>query len=199
MKTGRDTGCAQVVRIIIAVAVSLSTAESFGHSRAALAQAVLPKLYAGDTVVVPPGQEDLLAQMLGLGAALPGDCRFTDGDADGPVIRGTYACGENKATLELQYPSNAPSDAPRTAKFAVVVHGNPPPELTAAVLSRVRDREGSFEWKVVEAPRSAAALGALSGLTPDASSSVTIAVGSVAVGGALLLGWTLRRWLSARQ
>ncbi len=182
---------------VIGLVVLLSDPSGHWRGSAAYAQTPLPTLQAGYAAVVPPGQEDLLAQMLGLGAALPAECRFTDGDANGPIIRGDYVCGANQATFELHYPSDAPASAPRTAKFALVVHsGTPPPELTDALLSLIRSKEGPFEWKVMELPRPAP----IAALGEQVSSDrvvivIVILFGIVAV---LAVGWMLRRSQSRR-
>ena len=177
---------------VIGLVVLLSDRSGHWRGSAAYAQQPLPTLQDGYAAVVPPGQEDLLAQMLGLGATLPAECRFTDGDANGPVIRGDYACGANKTGFELHYPSDAPASAPHSAKFALVLRsGTPPPELTDALLSLIRSKEGAFEWKVMELPRKepVAALGEK--VSSDRAVIVIVAVfGIVAV---LAVGWVLRR------
>ena len=113
--------------------------------------ALLPSAPAkGDTAVIPPGREELLADMLGRGATLPGGCRFASGDVDGPVARGKYACPGGEAAIELRHPSGASSGAIRTERFAVVAAGGTVPAgLLDAVAGLVRAREAQFEWKMV--------------------------------------------------
>lgn len=97
--------------------------------------------------VIPPGQEDLLAAMLGRGAELPAGCGFTAGQIERSIVRGVYVCPEGEVTIELRHPSAAPRDASRTEKIAIVtVRGTPPTALLAALQERVGQREGAFEW-----------------------------------------------------
>ena len=103
--------------------------------------------------VVPPGQEELIADMLGRGTQLPGDCRWTGGDAAGPRIRATYACGGSEVVLELQHLEDTPGGAARTDQFAVVVTGgSPPPGLVDALVARIRQRESGFHWLSLAPP-----------------------------------------------
>jgi len=143
--------------------------------------------------VIPPGQEDLLAQMLGLGVSLPGDCKFTGGQADGPAIRATYRCGGaapstpgqggGEIVLKLLHPSEAPPAATRTEHFAVTVEsGSPPDGLVDALTTRIRSQEGGFKWLWI-APQGG------SGSRP------TIELAAIALVGAAVLGlaWYLLR------
>lgn len=100
-----------------------------------------------DEPVVPPGQNKLLAEMLGQGAALPDDCKFTGGGADGPIIRGNYTCPSGAVVFELVYPDNAPAPNTRTERFAITIErGAPPAEMIDAVAWLVRSHEAGFEW-----------------------------------------------------
>jgi hypothetical protein len=97
--------------------------------------------------VVPPGNNTLLADMLGRGAALPDDCKFAGGGADGPIIRGNYTCPSGEVIFALVYPDNAASPNARTERFAITVEsGAPPPEMIDVVASLVRSHEVEFEW-----------------------------------------------------
>lgn len=97
--------------------------------------------------VVAPGNNALLADMLGRGATLPDDCKFAGGGADGPIIRGNYTCPSGDVIFELVYPDNTASPNARTERFAITVEsGAPPPEMIDAVAWLVRSREGEFEW-----------------------------------------------------
>jgi hypothetical protein len=108
---------------------------------------------AGDVAVVPPGQEELLAELLGRGASFPGSCALTGGQADGSVVRATYRCPDGDVVVELHYPQRAPAGAVQTARFAVFVQsGAPPPGLVDALVSRIRSHEAAFEWKVLTPP-----------------------------------------------
>lgn len=101
-------------------------------------------------LVVPGGQEDLLAAMLGRGAALPEGCRLESGDVNGSRILSTYACPGGPVVLELRHPSNASSDAVVTDQFAVTVQsGSPPAGLRDTVVGLIRAREAEFKWVAV--------------------------------------------------
>jgi hypothetical protein len=99
--------------------------------------------------LIRPGQEDLVARMLGRGEALPGSCRLAGGQIAGAVIHATYACGNDKVSLQLVHPSRAPDNARLTKTLALlVVDGSPPAGLVDAVAEHVRRAEqalGSLE------------------------------------------------------
>ena len=102
---------------------------------------------AGSEVVISPGQEELLAEMLGRGAILPGPCAFTGGQVDRAVVKSTYKCPAGEVVFELLHPSTAPATATRTSRFAIVLRsGSPPPGLMDALESRLRARESDFKW-----------------------------------------------------
>jgi hypothetical protein len=114
---------------------------------------VAPAAGKSQDPVVPPGQEKLLANMLGLGATLPGSCTFAGGQADGPVVRGTYDCATGEIVIELLHPSKAPWRSVRTDQFALtVLRGSPAPEFLQALQSRIRSQEAAFEWKLPSPP-----------------------------------------------
>jgi hypothetical protein len=101
-----------------------------------------------DEPVVPPGQDQLLATMLGRGASLPDGCKFAGGVADGPTIRATYSCPSGEVVYELAHPSAAAEAPVQTDRFAVVLESGAPPEALSDVLSSlIRSREEGFEWK----------------------------------------------------
>ena len=103
---------------------------------------------AENELVIPSGQEELLADMLGRGATLPGGCKFAGGHADGPKISATYSCLNGDVVFELLHPSKAPAGAIETSKFAIVLRsGSPPGELIASLATRIRARESDFQWK----------------------------------------------------
>jgi hypothetical protein len=103
--------------------------------------------------VIPPGQEPLLADLLGSGQALPGGCKFADGQIDRSAIVATYDCGGGQVVFEVRHPDEAPSSAVRSERFALAIRsGTPPQGLTDAILARVRAREKEFEWKHIGAP-----------------------------------------------
>ncbi len=102
---------------------------------------------AGSEVVIRPGQEELLADMLGRGATLPDHCAFAGGQIDRAIVRGVYKCPAGEVTLELVHPSTAPAEAKRTLRFAIVLRsGSPPPGFAAALESRIQSREAAFNW-----------------------------------------------------
>ena len=108
---------------------------------------------AGGEAVVAPGQEDLLAEMLGRGAALPGECAFAGGTVGGGAITGTYQCPDGEVVFELRSPSTAPAASERTARFAItLLKGSPPPTLAAALKSRIVSRETAIEWMQLAPP-----------------------------------------------
>jgi len=102
--------------------------------------------------LIRPGQEEVIADMLGRGELLVGSCRLVEGQIDGAGVTGTYSCTEGRFGVRLDHPSRAPADATRTRDFAVVlVAGSPPPGFLDALADRVRRDEPSFEW-LLEAP-----------------------------------------------
>jgi hypothetical protein len=183
---------ATLLSAILGVLLLLSATDPFRAVRvpAALGQteANPPAPAAGDAgEVIPPGQEALLAQMLGQGATLPGECRFTGGEANGPLVRSTYTCANGEVVFELRHPSDASTAAARTAKFALIVRsGSPPPGLIDAVVSLIRSHEATFEWNEIHPPSRRPSLGRI--LLPGAG-----------LLGIAALGWALRRRRSARR
>jgi hypothetical protein len=142
----------------------------------------------GREAVVPAGQEELLAQMLGKGETLPGDCKLSEGKVDYKTVKATYACSSGDVVFELSHPSQAARDAVRTDRFALTLEsGSPPDGLLPALVSHIRSREASFEWKLLEAP------------PPGAHGSngiLFVVAGLLAIA---LLGWIVRSRSSARR
>jgi hypothetical protein len=100
-----------------------------------------------DAPGIPPGQEQLLAAMLGRGAPLPGACTFRGGQVDHAVIRATYWCPSGLVVIALAHPSAAPASALQTANFAIALQsGRPPAALADALVSLIRSREAAFQW-----------------------------------------------------
>ena len=136
--------------------------------------------------VIPPGQEPLLADLLGSGQTLPGGCKFADGQIDRSTIVATYDCTGGQVVIEVRHPDEAPSGALRSDRFALSVRkGTSPQGLTDAILARIRARESEFEWKTVGASGSG-------GLR-----RVTMLGGAVVLVAAVLI-WLLRRLGSKR-
>jgi hypothetical protein len=135
---------------------------------------------------VPAGQEELLSQMLGKGEALPGDCKLGEGQVDYKTVKATYTCSSGSVVFELSHPSQAPSDAMRTDRFALTLRsGSPPDGLAQALLERIRARESSFEWKMLEVAPGGA----------GSSRTLLVVAGLVVVA---LLGWVVRSRSSRR-
>lgn len=131
--------------------------------------------------VIPPGQEPLLADLLGSGQALPGGCKFADGQIDRATILATYDCAGGQVVIELHHPDEAPSGALRTERFALAVRtGTPPSGLSDSILARIRAREGEFAWKTVGAPGASG----LRRVLPIAAAALLLAA---------VLVWLLRR------
>src|SRR5262245_40231040 len=96
--------------------------------------------------VIPPGEEALIASMLGRGKALP-NCTLVSGGVEFNVITATYSCIYGQVTIALDHPRNATSNSTQTGQFAVRVQsGSPPPGFEDALVTLVRSQEGSFEW-----------------------------------------------------
>ena len=100
---------------------------------------------------IPPGEERLIAAMLGR-ARLIRDCKLISGGVHYTVIRATYNCPRTgQFTLELGHLLNATEESVQTGQFAIaVVSGSPPPDFGEALLSRIRSRESEFVWTVAE-------------------------------------------------
>jgi len=120
--------------------------------------------------VVPPGQEEVLAQILGRDSELPGACRFDRAAADGPLVTAEYACADGSVIVELRHPDGAPPDALRTERFAIAVRSGPaPPNFIMALGAIVRAHEQRFAWA-----RSSAT-------PPVAGAPIAVALGAAAI------------------
>ncbi len=136
--------------------------------------------------VIPPGQEETLAHMLGKGATLPGGCTFAAGEVQHTIVEATYACSSGAVVVELTHPDIAPPGSQETDRFALTItKGTPPDGFTDALLSDIRAGEGAFEWLHV-APETSAETASLTWLIGAA----------LALVGALV--WILRRRISRR-
>jgi hypothetical protein len=149
---------------------------------------------AGDHVI-PPGQEELLAAMLGREATLPGDCKLNDGEVNRSAVNATYLCPGGEVVFQLAHPSKAAAASILTARFAIsLVSGSPPAELAEALATAIRSQEARFEWKTLDPP-------VAHSTTPTAVQFIgkrtilTVA----AVFGILVLGRALWRRMSARS
>lgn len=106
----------------------------------------------GEAVIVP-GKEELLAEMLGRGETLAGECAFTGGQTERTFIRGTYKCAAGEVVIELRHPNWATAPVAKTSAFAIIVlSGTPPPALVTDLAARIRSREAGFAWKFLAPP-----------------------------------------------
>lgn len=97
--------------------------------------------------VLPAGQEDRLAEMMGRGETLPGGCKFAAGNINGPAMIATYDCSSGPVVIKVVHPSKAPRGAEQTAQFALAAErGTTPEGLLEALADRVRAREAGFQW-----------------------------------------------------
>ena len=95
---------------------------------------------------IPPGQEELLATMLGKGARLPDGCAFADGLVDRDVVRATYRCPDGDVVIQLSHPSAGSAPAIVTKRFALrVVSGTPHADLLRAIEALIRSKEAEFD------------------------------------------------------
>lgn len=107
---------------------------------------------AAREAVIPPGQEKLLADMLG-GDDLPGGCKYTSGSVEYDTVKVTYACPGGETTVELTHTDSAAEGAIETERFALnVTAGSPPAELMTGLVERIRAGEEKFEWTWIGEP-----------------------------------------------
>jgi hypothetical protein len=138
--------------------------------------------------VVPPGQDELIAEIVGRGTTFPGACRFTGGQVDYTLIRATYACDAGDVSVELQHPAAASPGVRRTVEFAVLVqHGVAPLGFVEALTAHIRSRESAFRWH---------ALGGRSRLDSALLMGALIPAAVVLLGG---LGLTIALWRRRRS
>jgi len=132
--------------------------------------------------VIVPGKEQLLAQMLGLGADLPAECSFAGGDIDRTFVHGKYTCPGGEVVLDVRHVDAGKAPVATTAKFAIsIVSGSAPAGLVDAVAAQIRAREAEFEWKWIEPPQK------------PLSQTNTMLIGSVGIALAAIVGFVLRR------
>jgi len=133
----------------------------------------------GPQAVIPPGREDMLAEMLGRGATLPGNCTFTGGQIDRTSVKASYTCPGGAVVFELRHPSLTQSGAVETEKFAVILQsGSPPSGFAEELGARIRSREGPFEWKWL-------------GVSPTRFSRLGVIIAAAVIGAGAL--WLLLR------
>jgi hypothetical protein len=113
---------------------------------------------------IPPGHEQLFAEMLGKDLKLAGECQWDGASIEDSTLTATFACAAGSRNIELRHPSDATPDAALTKSFAVVPLDGAPRDLVDAVAERVRAREAGWRWasigdptgKQVTAPHAAA-------------------------------------------
>jgi hypothetical protein len=99
---------------------------------------------------IPPGEERLIASMLGR-ARLVRDCKLISGGVEYTIIKATYDCPRGHVSLELGHPASATDESTQTGKFAItLLSGSPPPGFQDAVLSLIQSRETHFVWTWAE-------------------------------------------------
>lgn len=101
-------------------------------------------------VVIPPGREALVLEMLGGSAELPGRCRLEDARVDRTYVSARYTCAGRAVTVSLRHPREAPAPAVVAGEIAVVPGEGAPPELVAAIADRVRARADRWSWVSLE-------------------------------------------------
>ena len=126
------TGIAVAVQFVLAGAPLTATAETDDAT-------------AGP--MIPPGQENLLLEMLGRGASLPDKCKLTEGQVAYVVVEAKYTCSFGEVVLSISHSSQVEESVAKTETFAIaVVDGSPTAGFTDAVASLIRSRENDFEW-----------------------------------------------------
>lgn len=129
-----------------------------------------------DKPVVPPGQEELLADAFGKGVELPGQCRFSGGNINGATIVLTYDCANGRLELNATHPTLAEQAVVKSEKFALrVTAGTAAEGFLDALAARIREHEEPFQWALPK-PKVAADSGHRSGILALAG---TAAVGAV--------------------
>ena len=102
----------------------------------------------GASPVIGPGQEPLLADLLGKGASLPGGCAWAGASVEETRVVSSYTCAGARVEIELRHHTDAPASAARTRCFAIQTRpaSPPPPGLVDALAARIRARESEFRW-----------------------------------------------------
>ncbi len=100
---------------------------------------------------IPPGQEALVATMLGSRATFPAGCRLTGAEIRATAIRARYACDAGRSpTLELRDVEGSPEGSLRAGPFAITTPDGPAPDgLTDAVAALVRANAGAWRWQTL--------------------------------------------------
>ncbi len=147
---GHAAPAALLLAVLLAAALAANEPSATGAPAATPRQKATP---LSEGPVIPAGQEDLLALMLGWGAALPGPCSLKSAGVDYAIINATYACPAGEVVFQLSHPSKAPAKATLTERFAIIqLSGSAPPGLADALAALIRSREAAFEWKWLASP-----------------------------------------------
>ncbi len=102
---------------------------------------------AADGPVIGPGQDELLASMLGRGETIADGCTLSNGLAESRSVRATYACPWGPVVLVLRHRDDVSATAVQTDQFTIEVEeGSPPESVVAALAARVHAREADFAW-----------------------------------------------------
>ena len=97
--------------------------------------------------VIPPGQEALVADLLGKGATLPDRCSLLSGTINGDGITANYSCASGTFSLVLTHADRSTPGAIRTKKFSISRRGEAPSQVLDTLIERVRAGEEAFEWR----------------------------------------------------
>lgn len=136
-------------------------------------------------LVIEPGQEELLAAIVGRGKTLPGGCKLTEGQIDRTVIRGTYGCSSGDVVIEWKAIGDGSDPAAVSEKFGLfVVKGAPPDGFLDALVAEVRANEATFQWKATIREE-----------TPGVTSLAPMFLVGL---GLIAAGWALWRWVGRR-
>src|ERR1051325_2096088 len=96
---------------------------------------------------IPPGQEQLVARMLGRGMGLSQGTPI-GGGLEYTVIKATYHCLGGVVALELSQPRTPAMTSVQTGRFAITVQRgsqSPPPAFQDALVALIRSQQQNFE------------------------------------------------------
>lgn len=107
-----------------------------------------------DVYAIAPGNEDVIARMLGSATRLPADCSLGSVRIEATHVVGAFSCGGSSPRVELRHALDprATSRSIRTERFAVDFGAGMPAALSEDVIRRVRQHEADFHWTRVGAP-----------------------------------------------
>lgn len=149
----------------------------------------------GAPLVIPPGQEALVAGMMAVPAALASRCRLDHASLDRTLVTAYYRCdaGASLVTIEARQRSDAPAAALHTEQFALLPGPGVPPELFSAVTQQVRADESRWRWVRLTPEREAAARARRPAPDTRAAWSRRVGLGVAVVAAAVGLRRLLRR------